>query len=308
MSREISAQDLGEMIQQPNALEKLVAVVQPETISDMRGIMASMSELANSDLPDVGATVHEEVSITDHMNAMIVVPAGEGPFPVICYLHGGGWVCGHPRDYHKLMLRFAERGFLCVAPDYRLAPEFPFPTPFDDCLEAFCWTVAHCDQWGGDAGRVAVAGDSAGGNFSAAVAAVLHGEADAPKACGLIYGAFDFALLDGALPSDDGGVVAAGNGLSTRAYLGEDWQALLTDPRVSPIHAADRLPPCHIVVGSEDLLVKQGDALEVELKAHDIPYEYFIDDGMPHGYFQLEMFPQALAGIDRLCKYLHAVL
>ena len=308
MSREISAEKLGELIQEPNALEKLVATVQPETIADMRQIMSSMSELANADLPDVGATVLDEVAINDHMCAMVVVPAGEGPFPVICYIHGGGWVCGHPRDYQKLLLRFAERGFLCVAPDYRLAPEFPFPTPFDDCLEAYRWTVAHCDRWGGDPARAAIAGDSAGGNFSAAVAAALHGEPDAPKACGLIYGAFDFALLDGALPTDDEGVVASGNSLSTRAYLGDDWERLLTDPRVSPIHVADKLPPCHIVVGGEDLLVKQCDALEVELKAHEIPYEYYIDDGMPHGYFQLEVFPQALVGIERLSKYLHTTL
>ncbi len=307
MTKDVSTDQLAAALTAPDAGDALGALALPETVADLRRVMAAMSELANADPPEVGATVHERVPMDDGLTGMVVAPSGKGPFPVLCFLHGGGWVCGSPGDYRKLLLRFAEQGILCIAPDYRLAPEHPFPAPFEDCVSAFRWTARECGHLGGDPGRVGIGGDSAGGNFAAAVAAALAGEADAPRAAALIYGAFDFALLDGVRGPTDG-LVARGNDISARAYLGDDRERLLDDPRVSPIHVADRLPPCHVVVGGADALTRQADALVARLEASGVPHEHFVDAGMPHGYFQLEVLPAARPAIKRLCAFLHRTL
>lgn len=307
MTKGVSTDQLAAALTAPDAGDALGALVLPETVTDLRRIMAALSELANADPPEVGAEVHESVPMDDGVTGMVVTPPGEGPFPVLCFLHGGGWVCGRPDDYRKLLLRFAEQGILCVAPDYRLAPEHPFPAPFEDCVSGYRWTARECGRFRGDPGRVAIGGDSAGGNFAAAVAAALAGERDAPRAAALIYGAFDFALLDGVRgPTDE--LVARGNDISVRAYLGDDRERLLDDPRVSPIHVADRLPPCHVVVGGADRLTGQADALVARLEASGVPYEHFVDAGMPHAYFQFEAAPAARFAIERLCAFLHRTL
>jgi acetyl esterase len=90
--------------------------------------------------------------------------------PVVAFFHGGGWVQGDLETHHGLCARLAERaGAIVVAVDYRLAPEHKFPAAVEDCLAAYRWLRARATELGGDAGRVGLAGDSAGGNLSAVV-------------------------------------------------------------------------------------------------------------------------------------------
>ena len=167
-----------------------------------------------------------------------------GPFPVLVYFHGGAWVAGNPASHRKLTHRMAEGGCLVVSADYRLAPENPFPAGFDDCLAAIAWAVAHAHEYGGDPARIAVGGDSAGGNLAAAVAIELAQRRRAPPlaAAVLIYGVFDFAEVGGPMFAR-----------SLRdAYLGRGASAaLLRDTRVSPLHGARWLPPTLIIVGGQ---------------------------------------------------------
>src|SRR5438093_2351063 len=87
--------------------------------------------------------------------------------PAVLYFHGGGWVQGDLETHHGLCARLALRsGAIVVAIDYRLAPEHMFPAAVEDCFAAYRWLRSHAAAVGGDAGRVAVAGDSAGGNLS----------------------------------------------------------------------------------------------------------------------------------------------
>ena len=116
-------------------------------------------------------------------NVRIPGPAGEIPArvyaatrrrgrcsPAVAYFHGGGWVQGDLETHHGLCARLAQRaGALVVAVDYRLAPEHKFPAAVEDCLAAYRWLRAHGRELGADPARVAVAGDSAGGNLSAVV-------------------------------------------------------------------------------------------------------------------------------------------
>jgi acetyl esterase len=282
----------------------------PKTPQEMRAMLDGFAPFMNGELPEVGA-FHEAVPVREGVTADVVVPKGAGPHPVLVYLHGGGWVCGSPKTHRKLGYRFAEAGTLVFNVDYRLAPEHPFPTPFEDCLAAVRWAHREAPRFGGDASRFAVGGDSAGGNLSAAVAAALAGDPARPKAALLIYGVFDFGMFGDVSLAPAGDAKAAEIGrdlveMMVGAYLGGTRSdALLRDPRVSPIHAAAKLPPCHVVVGSADALAPQSEALVKALARAGVPHEHFVDADMPHGYAQMEFLPGARPALDRMLAFLH---
>lgn len=290
-------------------LRQLLGGQLPETIDELRAMLDTFGGMINLGAPDVGA-LHEAVSLGEGVTADVIVPLGEGPFPVLVYLHGGGWVCGSPRTHRKLACRFAEAGYLVINVDYRLAPEHPFPTPFEDCLHAVQWAAEQAPRWGGDPARLAVGGDSAGGNLSAAVAAHLADEPLRPKAALLIYGVFDVAAMKTMeVPEMFEGLDRDGAGrrmveLMYDAYLGGDPGPLARDPRVSPLYAADRLPPSHVMVGDADPLLGQAEALVAALRQSSVEHEYFVDAGMPHGYAQMEFLQPARPAIDRMVAFL----
>jgi len=281
----------------------------PKTPVEMRSMLDGFAPFLNGDLPEVGA-FHERLPVREGVTADVVVPKGSGPHPVLVYLHGGGWVCGSPTTHRKLAYRFAEGGFLVFNVDYRLAPEHPFPAPFDDCLAAVRWAHQQAGRFGGDPSRFAIGGDSAGGNLSAAVAAALADDPARPKAALLIYGVFDFAMFtDPALvEAPDAKAAAIGRDMvemMVGAYLGKTRSdALLRDARVSPLHAARRLPPSHVVVGGADPLAAQAETLVKALSAAGVAHEHFVDPGMPHGYVQMEMLAPARPAIDRMLAFL----
>jgi acetyl esterase len=280
----------------------------PSTAQELRMLLDGFAPFLNAGLPEVGA-FHEAVPVREGVTADVVVPRAPGPHPVLVYLHGGGWVCGSPRTHRKIGYRFAEAGYLVFNVDYRLAPEHPFPTPFEDCVAAVRWARREAARFGGDPARLAVGGDSAGGNLSAAVAAALAGDPARPRAALLIYGVFDFAALGGvSLGPETGPLAEAGRrlvDLMVSSYIGESRRdALRRDPRLSPLHAAAELPPTHVVVGSADPLVAQAEALAEALAAAGVPHEHFVDPGMPHGYAQMEFFPAARPALERMVSFL----
>ena len=125
----------------------------PETVEQMRALLDGFAGLLNAGLPEVGE-LHAGVSVAPGVSADVVVPRGSGPHPVLVYLHGGGWICGSPTTHRKLGYRFAEAGYLVFNVDYRLAPEHPFPTPLEDCIEAIRFASREAKQFGGDPGRL----------------------------------------------------------------------------------------------------------------------------------------------------------
>ncbi len=112
----------------------------------------------------------------------IYQPTGmTGVLPTVVYYHGGGWVIGS-RDTHDSLCRLIAEGgpFVVVSVDYRMGPEHPFPAAVEDAVAAYDWTQANIKAYSGDAARIAVAGDSAGGNLSAVVALIARDEKKAP--------------------------------------------------------------------------------------------------------------------------------
>lgn len=120
-------------------------------------------------------------------------PAGAGPVPTVVFFHGGGWLTGDLDTHDDVTRRMCrDVDAVVVAVDYRLAPEHPFPAPYDDCLAAARHIADHIEDYGGRLDRLAVAGDSAGGNLAAAVALTFRDEGRPLAAQFLAYPCLDF--------------------------------------------------------------------------------------------------------------------
>jgi acetyl esterase len=281
----------------------------PHDALDLRVMLNGFMEQLNSDLPEIGAS-HDGVPIRTggghQFTVDVHVPSGPGPFPTLVYLHGGGWILGSPKTHRRVGFRFAEAGYLVFNVHYRLAPEHPFPAAFDDCVAAIRWAVVHAAEYRGDAARLAVGGDSAGGNLAAAAAAALTDAKDVDiKALLLIYAALDFANMDANDSLFPGGADLME--MMVGSYIGHDRGNLLRDWRVSPIHAAEKLPPTHLLCGTMDPLIDDAHALAARLAAAAIDHEVAIYDDMPHGFVQMEeAFPEARVAISRMVSFLNA--
>jgi acetyl esterase len=256
--------------------------------------------LMNGNPPPVGA-VHDTVLLREvagwRLTADIAVPFGAGPHPVLVYFHGGGWTMGSPKTHLRVGREFAAAGYLTVNVDYRRAPKHRFPAAFEDCVFATRWAAENAARYGGDPRRLAVGGDSAGGNLAAAVLADC-GRRGGPhiRAGVLIYGVFDYHKAIGALGT---------TGPDTQFYLPADrYEALRGDYRVSPLYACTTFPPCYIGVGTRDPLLPESLALAEALKAAGIGHDLHVIEGAPHGFFQLTPLPAYAEGYERAVAFL----
>lgn len=270
-------------------------------IPSLRKFVDRNSKALNAVPPEIGG-FHEAVELRPGLTADISVPKGTGPFPVVIYLHGGGWVAGSPQSHRKLGMQFAEQGYLTINLDYRLAPEHPFPAGLDDCIFAAEWAAANAPRWGGVASRMAIGGDSAGGNLAAATIVEMAAR-NSPvkfKAGLLIYGLFDVPAV---IEREKG--AEFGLSMMARAYLGDRYDALLGDSRVSPLKGVKAgLPPQYILCGTADFLVKESHSLAEACKAAGVTYELDIVPDMPHGFIQIWMLSAAGAAQQRMFEFM----
>jgi acetyl esterase len=184
--------------------------------------------------------------------------------PVLVYFHGGGWVIGDLESHDPVCRHLANRARCAVVSvDYRLAPEHKFPAAVEDCFAATAWVAGAGPALGIDAGRLAVGGDSAGGNLAAVVSILARDRGGPPiRHQLLIYPAVDAAMDHPSIHR-----FAEGH-LLTRATMEWFYAQYLRGPgdiddwRASPLRASDlsRLPPAFVVTGGYDLLCDEGDA------------------------------------------------
>ena len=221
---------------------------------------------------------------------------------LLLFFHGGGWVIGDLETHEGVCKALAVRARRRVlAVDYRLAPEHPFPAAADDALAAFEWAVAHATELGVDPARIAVGGDSAGGNLAAGVAQRARAPGPAPCFQLLAYPGLDFAerapshqtFAEGFLLS------AADIGWFEGHYLPDP--ARRAEPLASPGRAEDLsgLAPACVLSAGYDPLRDEGRAYARRLEAAGVPAEDRCFPGLVHGFLHLAgAIPAAKAALD----------
>jgi len=292
--------------QERSFLEAIAKAPVPTDVQGLRTAMDTFAPMLNSDPPEIGA-FHEAVQLRPGLTADVAVPKGNGPHPVVVYLHGGGWIGGSSKTHRKLGMQFAEAGYLTINVDYRLAPEHPFPAGLEDCLFAVKWTGENAKRWNGDVSRLAVGGDSAGGNLTAATLTTLAAEKYAgpakPKAALLIYGVYDFPAT---MKREKAGSI---DGM-VKAYAGAGYPTILEDPRVSPLRAVKTgaLPPSFVICGTADPLLPETHSMADALKRADIRHEVVILEDMPHGFLQFNVLSGCKQGLDKMFDFLRRTI
>ena len=236
--------------------------------------------------------------------ARFYVPRGEArrPRPLLVYFHGGGWVIGD-LDTHDGLCRFlatnADVAVLSV--DYRLAPEHPFPAAVEDAHAAFTWAAAEAQRLDVDASRIAVGGDSAGGNLAAAVSLLARDDGGAAPAMQLLIYPVTDAV--GGQPSRD---LFATGFMLTKADM--DWfeshylpgGAQSGDPRVSMLRAENLadLPPAYVTTAGFDPLRDEGEAYAARMREAGVRVALRRHPGLVHSFANMTAFsPTARAAM-----------
>jgi acetyl esterase/lipase len=223
---------------------------------------------------------------------------------VLVWFHGGGWTVGDLEVADAPCRALANRvGVVVVSVGYRLAPEHPFPAALDDATATVRWVVAHGSELGIDARRLAVGGDSAGGNLAAVVCQQLRAGGPAISFQLLVY-----PVTDGRLSSPSMTDFAEGYGLGReemdwywRQYVGDRAR---DDPRMSPLRAPDDalvgLPPAIVISAELDPLRDEGEAYGRRLRAAGVDCEIARYRRMVHGFYSLPgVVPAARTAIQQ---------
>lgn len=229
--------------------------------------------------------------------------------PVLVYYHGGGFVIGSLDSYDSLCRAIANRAdCIVVSVDYRLAPEHKFPAAVDDCCAALDWVEAMAEELGGDPDRIAIGGDSAGGNL-AAVTAINARDNDGPP---LVLQVLIYPVLGGAPETASHHDFAVGYLLTRKNIL---WfydhylndEAELSDPRFAPLLADDLsgLPPTLLIVAGYDPLCDEGLAYGARLKEAGVTVDLARYPGMTHGFVTMsDPIDKGKEAIDQIARAL----
>lgn len=264
-----------------------------ETVAISRGrkIIVSSSRLAGGNQP-IGAVTDRTIDGPGGpLPLRFYTPRGlTGKSPALLFFHGGGWIYGDLESHDATCRFLAEQAQVrVIAVDYRLAPEAPFPAAVDDVMAAWHWIVEHAHGLAIDPERIAVGGDSAGGNLAAIVAqqTVLAG-GPSPAFQLLIYPATDFSeTRQSRLTYADGFFLTkAFMDLAEENYLvgNEDK----TDPRLSPLHGkVEGVAPAYVVTAGFDPLLDEGDEYAEKLRAAGVPVEHVMEPGLIHGFLNM---------------------
>ena len=219
------------------------------------------------------------------------VKDSEKGLPVLLYFHGGGFIMGSIGDHDPLCGKLADEcGAVVIAPEYRLAPEHPFPACVEDAVFTAEWAMSNAAAYGGDPGKMLAGGDSSGANM-AAVLALLGKEGQAPKLSGLIllygvYGCTDLSESESARLYGDGSCVLPLGAIDAMMKLYVPDGADPDDFRLNPGRAKDLsgMPPAVVVTAEFDPLRDDGEAFARRLEESGNKARLIRMDGMMHGF------------------------
>lgn len=241
---------------------------------------------------DVPAVSDHRVPVTGgEMTVRVYSPAGHGPHPVLVFYHGGGWVIGDLYTHDGICRSLVNAAGCAVASvDYRLAPEFKYPTPVEDSYAGLQWVAANGARLGLDPARVAVGGDSAGGNL-AAVVALLARDRRGPRLAlqVLAYPATSYDFTTASYRENATGYLLTTEDMRWfwRHYLSREEQG--REPNASPLLAkslAD-LPPALVITAGCDPLRDEGEAYATRLREAGVSVTITQYPGMFHGFVRM---------------------
>jgi len=251
---------------------------------EARASFAALSASKAEHLADIASIAERDIS---GVPCKVVTPRGAGPFPVLIWIHGGGWVIGSAELSLPVACDLASgTDCIVVSVDYRLAPEHRYPAAADDCMAVTRWVLEHAGDLGGDPELVAIGGDSAGGSLSAVVAIDVPGLVLQV----LVYPATDLTMTQPSIEENGEGYML------TRPMM--DWfvDHYLggfdpKDPRVSPLFAdagaLALVPAAHVVTAEFDPLRDEGEAYADRLREVGVEVTGARYAGQIHGFFSM---------------------
>jgi acetyl esterase len=231
-----------------------------------------------------------------------------GNQPCLIYMHGGAWMQGSPRTHADITSRIAANNRQTViSVDYALAPEHPFPAAVNECRDTVLWAREHADELGIAPDRIAVGGDSAGGNLAAAVSIALNGTKHAPMAQLLVYPAVDFEMDKPSYVENANAPLlnVAGMPAVNAMYCGseENRRSPLAAPLLARSHVG--LPPAFIAVAENDPHRDDGYGYADKLRAAGVEVEVDDGKGLIHGYLRaMEYCAASRERLERMSKWL----
>jgi acetyl esterase len=280
-----------------------------ETLSPEQARATSAAAMGLSADPGAEVASVEEREIGG-VPSLVVTPMASGRidsdlWPVLVWFHGGGWVIGSAElSLHTARDLAAGAGCVVVVPDYRLAPEHPFPAAFDDAVAVTRAVVDQADELGGDPSRVAVGGDSAGGNLAAVAAQWV---------AGLVHQLLAYPVIDATMTQPSYHRMERGYLLTASmmqwfvdCYVGNGDP---DDPRISPLFAPDkvlrRTCPAHVVVAGYDPLCDEDQAYSDRLADLGVPTVVSRYDGQMHGFLTMgAALPTGAAALEEAIGHL----
>lgn len=265
---------------------------------------ANMKLRPRADGPEVAKVEDRVISSPGaEVPIRIYTPEGSGPFPILLWFHGGGWVVGDLETADATARHLTVgAGCVTISVDYRLAPETKFAGAPDDCYAATEWAEQNAAEINGDSSRIAVGGDSAGGNLAAVVAQMIRDRVKPPLVFQLlVYPVSGYDFNTDSYQRNADGYLLSRDSMKWYwdQYLGDSDDA--THPYAVPLKAKSfsNLPPALVITAEFDPLCDEGEAYAQCLQAAGVPTTCSRYDGMIHGFFgmpaMLDKSKQAIA-------------
>ncbi len=286
----------------PNAHLLPVEEARKNFESDLGGLMK----------PDIATVQNVLIEVRDsQIRGRLYRANMDGIAPLVIYYHGGGWLLGSI-DSHDVTARLLalSSGFAVLSVEYRRGPESLFPVAVNDAVDAVQWAVENAQALGIDPARIAVAGDSAGGNLATVVAAVLRDEGGPHLLMQILVYPVTTCDLDIGFDMNYEGYILYRDEMlwHQNNYLSSPEQA--TDPRVSPLLAdLHDLPPAVVVIAECDPIRPQGELYIEALRSAGVPVSVYDARSLTHGFFGLnELFPEAADAMTFVAKELKRLM
>jgi len=272
----------------PKPIENLSPEEARKQPSAADAVKKVLSDAGQSTAPEPGVTMKTQTvqgkggSFPVH----IFTPEGKGPFPVIVYYHGGGFVIADTKVYEASVRALAKGAkAIVVSADYRRAPEHKFPTQPEDAFAAYKWAIDNASQFNGDPTRVAVAGESAGGNLATVVSMMARDQkAQLPVHQLLVYPVVDNDMNNASYKKN------ANAKPLNKAMMGWFFKHYGADPKspyALPLKATSLkgLPPATVITAEIDPLMTEGKAYADRLKKEGVAVNYRHYTGVTHEFF-----------------------